>query len=291
MLRRIETPENVPGFLEGVKNREERLMASATGLQELRPAGRIIKQHMDDVFAATEYNPLVEIAQELEKRALDDEYFTDRKLYPNVDYYSGIIYEALQIPTDMFTVIFAIPRTRAGYRSGWRHDDPEQKIAAHVRSTPASSTATTCRSQSAKGPRRSSARRPPAEAPAPRRLTGPALCIGSARVRLEFDDPAWSDVEREQFDSLEQAIEAMRRRAEAIRAEGRWKRLPCHGTTSRPSRSCTARDLDRGPAAGPRRRPRRDGRRLLCSPTEAGYGERSSSCAMARAPSRRSARR
>jgi citrate synthase len=131
MLRRIETPENVPGFLEGVKNREERLMGFGHRVyKNYDPRARIIKQHMDDIFAATEYNPLVEIAQELEKRALDDEYFTDRKLYPNVDYYSGIIYEALQIPTDMFTVIFAIPRT-SGWVSQWMegNDDPEQKIA------------------------------------------------------------------------------------------------------------------------------------------------------------------
>ena len=131
MLRRIETPENVPGFLEGVKNREERLMGFGHRVyKNYDPRARIIKQHMDDVFAATEYNPLIEIAQELEKRALDDEYFTDRKLYPNVDYYSGIIYEALQIPTDMFTVIFAIPRT-SGWVAQWMegNDDPEQKIA------------------------------------------------------------------------------------------------------------------------------------------------------------------
>ena len=131
MLRRIETPENVPGFLEGVKNREERLMGFGHRVyKNYDPRARIIKQHMDDVFAATEHSPLVEIAQELEKRALDDEYFTDRKLYPNVDYYSGIIYEALQIPTDMFTVIFAIPRT-SGWVAQWMegNDDPEQKIA------------------------------------------------------------------------------------------------------------------------------------------------------------------
>ena len=131
MLRRIETPENVPGFLESVKNRDERLMGFGHRVyKNYDPRARIIKQHMDDVFAATEYNPLIEIAQELEKRALDDEYFTDRKLYPNVDYYSGIIYEALQIPTDMFTVIFAIPRT-SGWVSQWMegNDDPEQKIA------------------------------------------------------------------------------------------------------------------------------------------------------------------
>jgi citrate synthase len=131
MLRRIETAENVPDFLDGVKNREERLMGFGHRVyKNYDPRARIIEQHMDEVFEATEYNPLVEIARELAKRALDDEYFTSRKLYPNVDYYSGIIYEALQIPTEMFTVIFAIPRT-SGWVSQWMelNDDPEQKIA------------------------------------------------------------------------------------------------------------------------------------------------------------------
>ena len=131
MLRRIETAENIPDFLEGVKKREERLMGFGHRVyKNYDPRARIIQQHMDEVFEATEYNPLVEIARELEKRALDDEYFTDRKLYPNVDFYSGIIYEALQIPTDMFTVIFAIPRT-SGWVAQWMegNDDPEQKIS------------------------------------------------------------------------------------------------------------------------------------------------------------------
>ncbi len=131
MLRRIETTENVPDFLEGVKNREERLMGFGHRVyKNYDPRARIIKKHMEEVFEATEYNPLVEIARELEKRALEDEYFTDRKLYPNVDFYSGIIYEALQIPNEMFTVIFAIPRT-SGWVSQWMemNDDPEQKIA------------------------------------------------------------------------------------------------------------------------------------------------------------------
>jgi citrate synthase len=131
MLRRIETVENVPDFLEGVKNREERLMGFGHRVyKNYDPRARIIQQHMDEVFEATEYNPLVEIARELEKRALDDDFFTSRKLYPNVDFYSGIIYEALQIPTEMFTVIFAIPRT-SGWVSQWMelNDDPEQKIA------------------------------------------------------------------------------------------------------------------------------------------------------------------
>jgi len=131
MLRKIDSVDNIPDFLDRVKDREEKLMGFGHRVyKNYDPRARIIKKHMDDVFAATEHNPLIEIAQELEKRALDDDYFTERKLYPNVDYYSGIIYEALEIPTDMFTVIFAIPRT-AGWVSQWMegNDDPEQKIA------------------------------------------------------------------------------------------------------------------------------------------------------------------
>ena len=131
MLRRIESPENIPDFLERVKEREEKLMGFGHRVyKNYDPRARIIQQHMDEVFEATEYNPLVEIARELEKRALDDEYFTSRKLYPNVDFYSGIIYEAMEIPTDMFTVIFAIPRT-AGWVAQWMEmqEDPEKKIA------------------------------------------------------------------------------------------------------------------------------------------------------------------
>jgi citrate synthase len=94
------------------------------------PRARIIKKHVDEVLEATEHNPLIEIATELEKHALDDDFFTSRKLYPNVDFYSGLIYEALEIPTEMFTVIFAIPRT-AGWVAQWLEliDDSEQKIA------------------------------------------------------------------------------------------------------------------------------------------------------------------
>jgi citrate synthase len=131
MLRRIDSTENIPAFLDKVKNREEKLMGFGHRVyKNYDPRARIIQQHMDEVFEATEYNPLVEIARELEKRALDDEFFTSRKLYPNVDFYSGIIYEALGIPTDMFTVIFAIPRT-AGWVAQWMEmsDDSEQKIS------------------------------------------------------------------------------------------------------------------------------------------------------------------
>jgi len=131
MLRRIDSVENIPDFLEKVKEREEKLMGFGHRVyKNYDPRARIIQQHLDEIFEATEYNPLIEIAQELEKQALDDEYFTSRKLYPNVDFYSGIIYEALGVPTEMFTVIFAIPRT-AGWVAQWMEmkDDPEQKIA------------------------------------------------------------------------------------------------------------------------------------------------------------------
>ncbi|MDQ4049369.1 MAG: citrate (Si)-synthase, partial [Actinomycetota bacterium] len=95
------------------------------------PRARIIKKHVDEVLDIVGMeNPKLDIAVELEKRALDDEYFTDRKLYPNVDFYSGLIYEALKIPTGMFTVMFAIPRT-AGWLAQWLEmlEDPETKIA------------------------------------------------------------------------------------------------------------------------------------------------------------------
>jgi len=131
MLRRIESTDNIPDFLEGVKNREERLMGFGHRVyKNYDPRARIIKKNVDEVLEATAGNQLVEIATELEKRALDDDFFTSRKLYPNVDFYSGIIYEALGIPTAMFTVIFAIPRT-SGWVAQWMelNDDPEQKIA------------------------------------------------------------------------------------------------------------------------------------------------------------------
>jgi citrate synthase len=131
MLNRIGSADNVPDFLARVKDREEKLMGFGHRVyKNYDPRARIIQNYLDPIFDATEYNPLVEIARELEKRALEDDYFTSRKLYPNVDFYSGIIYEAMDIPTDMFTVIFAIPRT-AGWVAQWMEmrEDPDTKIA------------------------------------------------------------------------------------------------------------------------------------------------------------------
>jgi citrate synthase len=131
MLDRIGSKENIPDFLEGVKDGKERLMGFGHRVyKNYDPRARIIKEHVDQVFEVTGVNPKLELAVELEKRALDDDYFTDRKLYPNVDFYSGLIYEALSLPTEMFTVMFAIPRT-SGWIAQWIEmiDDKEQKIA------------------------------------------------------------------------------------------------------------------------------------------------------------------
>jgi citrate synthase len=131
MLDRIGTVENIGDFLEGVKKGEEKLMGFGHRVyKNYDPRAKIIKKHVEEVLEVTGKNPKLQIASELEKRALDDDYFTSRKLYPNVDFYSGLIYEALNIPTNMFTVIFAIPRT-SGWVAQWMEmlDDPDQKIA------------------------------------------------------------------------------------------------------------------------------------------------------------------
>jgi len=131
MLRRIGSVDNVGSFIEGVKNGEERLMGFGHRVyKNYDPRAKIIKKAADDVFEVTGINPLLKIAVELEKIALEDEYFVSRKLYPNVDFYSGLIYEALQFPPEMFTVLFAIPRT-SGWLAQWLEmlGDGDQKIA------------------------------------------------------------------------------------------------------------------------------------------------------------------
>lgn len=131
MLDRIESKDNIEDFLKGVKNGDEKLMGFGHRVyKNYDPRARIIKKHVEEVFEVTGKNPKLDLAVELEKRAMDDDYFTSRKLYPNVDYYSGLIYEALSLPTEMFTVMFAIPRT-SGWVSQWMEmlDDKEQKIA------------------------------------------------------------------------------------------------------------------------------------------------------------------
>jgi citrate synthase len=131
MLRRIESKENIPDFIAGVKDGNERLMGFGHRVyKNYDPRAQIIKKATEDVFEVTGKNPLLDIATELEKIALEDEYFIKRKLYPNVDFYSGLIYEAMGLPVAMFPVMFAIGRT-SGWIAQWLEmvQDSEQKIA------------------------------------------------------------------------------------------------------------------------------------------------------------------
>jgi citrate synthase len=130
MLSRIDDARNIPEFIERVKKGEGKLMGFGHRVyKNYDPRARIIKRVADEVFAMTGRNRLLDIALELERIALEDEYFISRKLYPNVDFYSGIIYQAMGLPTTMFPVMFAIPRT-VGWLAQWQEmiTDPEQKI-------------------------------------------------------------------------------------------------------------------------------------------------------------------
>ncbi len=131
MLMEIGSKERIPEFIKRVKAGEMRLMGFGHRVyKNYDPRARIVKQIADQVFAVTGRNPLLDIALELERIALEDEYFITRKLYPNVDFYTGIIYQAMGFPVDMFPVLFAIPRT-AGWLAQWQEllNDEEQKIA------------------------------------------------------------------------------------------------------------------------------------------------------------------
>ncbi len=131
MLQEIGSIQNVPAFIKRVKGGDGRLMGFGHRVyKSYDPRAKIIKRIADLVFTVTGKNPLLEIALELERIALQDEYFVTRKLYPNVDFYSGLIYQAMGFPVDMFPVLFAIPRT-AGWIAQWEEMllDPEQKIA------------------------------------------------------------------------------------------------------------------------------------------------------------------
>jgi len=131
MLTEIGSIAKVPDFIKGVKGGNGRLMGFGHRVyKSYDPRARIIKETADQVFSVTGRNPLLDIALELERIALDDDYFVSRKLYPNVDFYSGLIYRAMGFPTDMFTVLFAIPRT-AGWLAQWDEmlRDGDQKIA------------------------------------------------------------------------------------------------------------------------------------------------------------------
>jgi citrate synthase len=131
MLTEIGSKDKVPNFIKKVKAGEGLLMGFGHRVyKNYDPRAKIIKRIADQVFEVTGRNPLLDIALELERIALEDEYFIKRKLYPNVDFYSGIIYQAMGFPVEMFPVLFAIPRT-SGWIAQWNEmlGDPEQKIA------------------------------------------------------------------------------------------------------------------------------------------------------------------
>jgi citrate synthase len=131
MLRTIGSKDAIPAYIERVKRGELRLMGFGHRIyKNYDPRAKIIKRIADEVFDVTGKNPLIDIAVELERIALQDDYFVTRKLYPNVDFYSGIIYEAMRIPVDMFPVLFAIGRT-PGWLAQWEEMllDKEQRIA------------------------------------------------------------------------------------------------------------------------------------------------------------------
>lgn len=131
MLTELGSKDRVPEFIKKVKAGEGRLMGFGHRVyKNFDPRAKIIKQVADQVFEVTGKNPLLDIALELERIALEDDYFIKRKLYPNVDFYSGIIYQAMGFPVEMFPVLFAIPRT-SGWVAQWEEMllDSEQKIA------------------------------------------------------------------------------------------------------------------------------------------------------------------
>jgi citrate synthase len=131
MLDVIGDKANVPCYIERVKKGEMRLMGFGHRVyKSYDPRAKLIKRVADEVFAETGLNPKLEIALELERIALEDDYFVSRKLYPNVDFYSGLIYQAMGYPTDYFTVLFAIGRM-PGWLAQWEEMllDKEQRIA------------------------------------------------------------------------------------------------------------------------------------------------------------------
>lgn len=130
MLASIGDVSKIPQFIEDVKNKKKLLFGFGHRVyKSYDPRAKIVKKIAYEVFDIVGKEPLVEIALELEKIALSDKYFVDRKLYPNVDFYSGVIYKAMGFPTDMFPLLFTIPRV-AGWLSHWNEflDDPENKI-------------------------------------------------------------------------------------------------------------------------------------------------------------------
>lgn len=130
MLNEIGSVENIPDFIEGVKNRKRKMSGFGHRVyKNYDPRAKVIRKLAEEVFSIVGRDPLIEVAVALEKAALSDDYFVKRKLYPNVDFYSGLIYRAMGFPTEFFPVLFAIPRM-AGWLAHWKEslDDPDTKI-------------------------------------------------------------------------------------------------------------------------------------------------------------------
>jgi hexameric citrate synthase I len=150
MLKEIGTPDKIPEFIEGVKSKKYKLMGFGHRVyKNYDPRATVMKQSADEILGChgAENDPLFQVAKELERVALSDEYFIERKLFPNVDFYSGITLSAMGFPTSMFTVLFALART-VGWIAQWEEmlADPARRSAARVSSTPARPSAITCRS-------------------------------------------------------------------------------------------------------------------------------------------------
>ena len=130
MLEEIGSVQNIPSFIEKVRKGKAKLMGFGHRIyKNYDPRAKLVKKISEDVFSVSGKEPLIEIAMELERIALTDKYFIDRKLYPNVDFYTGVIYKSMGFPSDMFPVLFTIPRV-AGWLAHWKefHTDPENKI-------------------------------------------------------------------------------------------------------------------------------------------------------------------
>jgi citrate synthase len=130
MLERIGSVDNIPAFLQGVKDKKEKLSGFGHRVyKNFDPRAKIIRKIVDEVFTITGKDPLIEVAEALQNAALSDEYFSKRKLYPNVDFYSGLIYRAMGFPPEFFTCLFAVPRL-SGWLAHWRESlaDPDTKI-------------------------------------------------------------------------------------------------------------------------------------------------------------------
>ena len=185
MLAEIGSISRVPAFIKEVKEGkgEKRLMGFGHRVyKNFDPRAKIIKRMAEEVFEVTGRNPLLDIALELERIALQDDYFVKRKLYPNVDFYSGLIYQAIGMPTAAFTVLFAIPRT-SGWLAQWEEllEDPEEKIARPAAGVPRRGRAAVhADGQALGGPRRSfpwRSRRPLLATPADSRIEVPGGTI------------------------------------------------------------------------------------------------------------------